>query len=209
MTRRLWPRALLPALLAVACFLLLLFAANAPEATLPFDAAVTAEGGGAEVDFSLPPVPYEPPPEGAFDLVVARNLFAIDRAPPPDDVVSRPAGQAEANASELVLTGVLLGETAAAAILHDRRSDETMRLALNEDYRGWRLERLTATTAVLRRGEEEIMLRLSFVPEATHSRDPTVRRDTGMPLPVQIRRGDGRGNPVPAGRQPDINGSES
>lgn len=206
MTRRIWPRAVLPACLAILCLLLLVFALQAPDAEL----SETSPPGepAAEIAQALAPIGYEPPPEAAFDLVVARNLFAIDRSPPEDDIVARSAERPAANASELELTGVLLGETAAAAILRDRRNDETVRLALNEAYRGWRLERLGATTAVLQRGGEEVVLALQFAPEAApESRDPTIRRDTGTPLPLQIRRGDGRGNPAPARRQRNVGDS--
>lgn len=207
MTRRLWPRAVPPAFLALVCLLLLLFLARSPGTELRSRETARQGETGSQVIRPLEPVAQEPPPEGAFDLVVARNLFAIDRAPPEDDIVAPSADQPQANASELELTGVLLGEASETAILLDRRSDETVRLALNEEYRGWRLEALDATAAVLRRGEEEVRLALRFSPEPAQSRDPTIRRDSGSPLPLQIRRGDGRGNPAPARRQRNLQGS--
>jgi len=207
MTRRVWPRAALPALLALACLLLLFFVFYAPDADLPETAA--PEETAATIAQALAPVGYEPSPEAAFDLVVARNLFAIDRAPPEDDIVARSSEGPAANASELELTGVLLGEVTVTAILRDRRRDETVRLALNEAYRGWRLERLDAITAKLRRGGEEVTLTLQFAPEAAaESRDPTIRRNGNAALPLQIRRGDARGNPAPARRQRNPGGSD-
>lgn len=213
MTRRDWPKALPAAVGAVLCLLLLIALLRGPEWHSPSGLeqagdADTEDAGEAGEDAPA----FDPPPAAGFDVVVARNLFSIERTPPADD--SQPSdrpqaeAQADAESSQLSLTGVIRTETYAAAILQDGGSGETVRLKPGERYRGWTLRTLDATSATLQRPDEEITLYVLFSPE-TEERDSDAgrTRSRGERLPLQPRRGDEQGNPVPAARQRDVNDS--
>ena len=196
MRRREWPRALPPGALALLCLGLLGLAGRGPE---PWGGAA-ASGAADRMTAELAPLPgpdYGPPPEAAFDIVVARNLFSIARTPPPESV--REAGPA-AGSQDLSLAGVLLADGTAIALLRDRPGNRTVQLAPGESYRGWKLERLDQRRAVLRRGAETLTLDLIFA-DGVAGMSPAGAAGVRRRVPLEPRRGDAGGNPVPASRK--------
>jgi len=205
MTRRIGPLAALPLALLGLCAVLLIALGRAPEPWAP------AAGAGA-----TPPAPDvadpaqagtagDMPHEAAFDIVVARNLFAVDRAPPADEFVADSAGgRPAAGSSELELTGIVRGADRSTAILRDTRDSKMVRLRSGDRYRGWVLARVDAMGVTLQRRDEDVRLDLKFAPEPERPRDPTVRVTEPDRVRIQQRRGDGSGNPVPATRQREV-----
>ncbi len=196
MTRREWPRILPLLALGLLCLGLLVLAGRGPARWEPSSAPEAADRLAAELALSSPPDDTLPP-EAAFDIVVARNLFSVSRTPPPESV--REAGPA-AGSQDLSLAGVLLADGAAIALLRDRPGNRTVQLALGDSYRGWKLARLDQRRAVLRRGAETLTLDLVFAQGIGKTR-PGGAAGVRRRVPLEPRRGDAGGNPVPASRK--------
>ncbi len=196
MTRREWPRTLPLMALALLCLGLLVLAGRGPSPWVPPSPSGAADRLTAELAPS-PKVDYAPPPESAFDNVVARNLFSISRTAPPES--EREAGPA-AGSQDLSLVGVLLADGTGIALLRDRPGNRTVQLTLDDSYRGWKLARLDQRRAVLRRGAETLTLDLIFA-ESVGSTPPGGGAGVRRRVPLEPRRGDAAGNPVPASRK--------
>lgn len=219
MRRRRWPRGVPVLLLAGLCAALAWEVRRQLDEThVPAVAEANVElpeqGRGAEPAPAAPP-DYRPPPAGAFDEVVARNLFSTKRRPPPLDDAGAD-GDAGAGVLELVLSGVVIANDHRVAILKDAAGQQVIRLAPGETYEGWRLVALDARRAVFRRGEREATLDLAFAPEAPRpgARDPRRAaeraRDSSRQAgdeagaASQRRRGDGQGESGQGLRQQSI-----
>lgn len=137
----------------------------------------------------ITPPDYRAPPVGAFDEVVARNLFSTKRQPPPLD--DAPAdGDVQAGALELVLSGVVIADEHRVAILNDPAGQQVIRLAPGETHAGWRLVDLDARSATFRRGAEESRLTLTFAPDSRRPAAREPRRRSGDARNPQQARGE-------------------
>lgn len=149
---------------------------------------------------------FNPAPENAvnslgdievFDNIVARNLFSVERTPPPvadKRTSAEPENQPDLSAE---LTGVISHGTERRAIVYDPNADESIVLKVGETLRSWRLQSLSSDEAVWARGEQTVAQRLWRRPEpgqdspSTEKTAPPVQTSESRPPP-------GHGNDVAA-----------
>jgi len=197
MRRRRWP-ALVPflllAVLTAALGLRVQARLESPPPPLPTPGAATAETGTPPSSTaparSSRAAPLETPPRRAFADVVARNLFARDRRPPP-----RPAPEASgpvrrADKLEARLTGVVLGGGAQRAILYDTKAETIARLDIGDRLRGWRLIAVDANSATFQAGGQSRTLSLNFGDGAAASANAPTGGDGPRATPQRAARTD-------------------
>lgn len=106
------------------------------------------------------PVQYTPPPFGQFREILERPLFNQSRRPVEAEVAAPPP--VVRRTLEASLQGVLFSATGRVALLSARGSTDVVRVAEQETFQGWRLERITPDSATFTRGEETVTLRLTY-----------------------------------------------
>ena len=176
MRRRRWP-ALIPFLvLAAATAALGLRVQDRLAAPPPPLAANTGPLAEQDIQAALPPAPARPrlvaPPPGRFDVVVARNLFARDRRPPPRPEAEAPARNPARAALEARLTGVVLGGQAPQAMVFDEKEESLARLSVGDRLHGWRLIAVDANSATFQAGGQSQTLSLAFASAAPEGEGP-------------------------------------
>jgi len=112
----------------------------------------------------LPAVPAFVPPRIAGDAVVARNLFAMTRAPVPEEPAPEPVrAPAPAPVLHLRLTGIAMNASGGMAVFrHADGRDGALILSPGDRHDGWELRSLTERAAVLAQGSHVRRLELDF-----------------------------------------------
>lgn len=200
MTRRRWLSALPVAALALLC--VAMGAVLAARLSVPVMPDMTVAGGtdrGTSAS-GPPPLPqFDPPPEQRYTAVVSRNIFSVDRTPPP---LPEKGGAEAAQALEWSLLGVITARERRIAIIHDDKQGENHNLSEGERHRGWELSRIGPFTATFTRGAEQETLTVPFASDAAAgSSGPSARILSGDRMPILPSRADAQGNPVRAQNQ--------
>lgn len=205
MTRRIWPQWIPALLLAVLCLALIVLALRGPgDMEMAVKSAIPAITAQADATFQAQPASrpsYSPPPQSAYDVMVARNLFDVNRQPPPDN--ETPDDTQSVQSKDFALEGVLRTPARSVAILLDKRASRTVRVTRGDAYGGWTLESVADSHVILSRASENLRLDLpslvkdDIAPALTANGVPQAR-----PLTIQPRRGRTDGSPVRAQRRP-------
>ncbi len=169
MKRRRWP-ALLPFLVLAGISALLAGQVekrlSAPPASIELSLAASetsAEPAAGEALPSRAALPdFGVPPGETYAVVVDRNLFAIDRRPPPRDDGDSQRTTVERRPLEATLAGVVLAGEQRFVILVDNKSQERLRLSPGDSFNGWRLAEVAANAATFTRGPQRRTLSMAF-----------------------------------------------
>ncbi len=108
------------------------------EESLP---APVSEGGGVEMRKNAALAEY--PPEAHFEEVLQRPLFYQSRRPLPKaeaPVVKQDLGREALQG--LLLSAIIITPKGTVALMKDQKSGETLRLAQDGDFRGWKVVRV-------------------------------------------------------------------
>lgn len=216
MRRRRWPAAVPVLLLAGLCAGLgWQVRQQLKDTHVPALAQAKVKTDVGEFDIQVevkPPPKVEMPGVGAFDAVVARNLFSSKREPPPLD----DGGESKAPVAaslDLTLTGVVIAaDDRRVAILNEPAGQGVLRLSPGDRHQGWQLTEIRARRATFQRGGETQTLEITFGAEgagpggrAQPGRAPQQAGSRGnYNFSVQPSRADAQGNPQPAARQRTI-----
>lgn len=209
MTRRRW-HALLPFLLLAGICAVLAQAvqqrldAPPPEARLeiapasgmaaaPANGAAGSAASAAAASGPSRPV-FDPPPRAAFEVVMARNLFAMDRTPPPEPGADTNTQELKLRPLRAKLIGVVLAGPDGIAIVQSTTKGSVQRLAPGDTFEGWELAEVGPRSASFRQGKRTAELSLAFGPSpgagtATGDAEATGGRQTQSAQ----RPGSGRG----------------
>jgi hypothetical protein len=129
------------------------------------DGRTTRTGGAATPSRPVAPAPelaqerFLAPEKGAFAEILERPLFTAGREPPPAPVAPV-APPPPSEPLPLQLEGVAITPDTRVAIFRDLRSNEALNLAEGTEHQGWRIERVDARSATLKRGEQSQKLTL-------------------------------------------------
>ena len=156
--------------------------APAPEpaaATAPFDAATAV----APVDIGR-----------HLDEVTARNLFSVDRKPPPEAESEQAHAQPEepppAPSLDAKLSGIVLAGERSIVVLTDTQDGTVHRLRRGDSHRGWTLVRVSGANALFRQGDQDTRLDLRFSESSGVASRPQARPDArpdARPAPQPLR----------------------
>ncbi len=112
-------------------------------------------------ELELDRTPYRAPDFAAFAEILERPLFTEGRTPPPAvEQVTAKAGKPAKLAMRL--EGIALTPGARIAVVRDIANNKLLRLAEGAKHQGWLVERVNATSATLRRGEQTQELKLEL-----------------------------------------------
>ena len=121
---------------------------------------------------------YQAPDFAAFSEILERPLFTKGRTPPEEPSVDQAtASVGRQTQPKLRLEGIALTPVAKIAVIRDTTSNTLLRLAEGAKHQGWLVERIQATGATLKRGEQthELTLELDQKPPR---RPPSAARKT-------------------------------
>ena len=125
--------------------------ASIPQANAPSQLGMSTSVGPA-VDGA---------PLSAFGEVLARPLFSQSRRPPPvSSSAITPVAQPDESDAVLQLLGIVLTPDKRMALIQSKDATDVIRVFEGQSVSGWQVHLIKATQVVLRRGNEDEVLKL-------------------------------------------------
>ena len=111
-------------------------------------------------------LPFVPLPLRSFAEITERPLFTEGRLPP-EPPATETAQAAPVPPPDLKLEGVAITSKSRIAVITDLRTNELLRLSEGMSHADWKVESVNKASVTIKRGEEQIVLKLVIDDDAT------------------------------------------